>query len=180
MIDRIRQGPGRPPKYGRAARAVTITLPKDVLVRLASVDADLGRAIVRLAERHGTPRARTVRAAEIAAYGNRAVIVVNPATSLKRLPGVQLVPIGVGRALISLEPDHSVSQLELDVRDALDRPGVRRLERETLEAISGILRQARRSRRVEAQPRTIIVLETTRDSRRNGRPTAAARKRSRT
>jgi len=180
MVDRIRQGPGRPPKYGRAARAVTITLPEDVLVHLAGVDTDLGRAIVRLAERHGTPRAPTVRAAEIAPYGNRAVIVVNPATGLKRLPGVQLVPIGVGRALISLEPDRSVSQLELDVRDALHRPGVKALERETLEAISGILRQARRSRRMAAQPRTIIVLEMTRDGRRTGRPAAAARRRSRT
>src|SRR2546428_181156 len=101
-MNTARHGPGRPMKYGRASRAVTVTLPVDVLARLGAVDTDLGRAIVALAERHAKPRARPVRRAEITTYGNHAVIIVNPARELKRLPGVQLVPIGNGRALISL------------------------------------------------------------------------------
>src|SRR2546421_200691 len=109
----VRHGPGRPRKYGRPSRAVTITLPDDVLDRLSGVDADLGQAIVTLAERHGKPSARGVRPAEVAAYGNHAVIVVNPAKALKRLRGVQLVPVGNGRALIALEHPHSIPQLEL-------------------------------------------------------------------
>ena len=43
---------GRPRKFSRPARTVTVTLPDDVLERLARVDADLGRAIVRLAQSH--------------------------------------------------------------------------------------------------------------------------------
>src|SRR5580765_1023888 len=95
----LRHGPGRPPKYGRPSRSVSITLPEDVLLRLSALDADLGSAIVRLVERKAKPRARATRLAEVAAYGSHAVIVVNAAKMPKRLPGVQLVPIGNGRAL---------------------------------------------------------------------------------
>src|SRR5262245_55747974 len=103
MVEMTRLGRGRPKKYGRDARAITIRLPEDVLGRLESLDDDVGRAIVRLVELHWTtqtPIAR--RPAEIAAFGNQAVIVVRPAKVLKRLPGVQLVPVSNGRALISL------------------------------------------------------------------------------
>src|SRR4029453_11261102 len=93
----LKHGPGRPMKYGRASRAITVTLPEDVLARLNVVDMDLGRAILLLVERHGKPRPRVPRAAELAAYGKHAVIIVTPAKALKRLPGVQLVPIGNGR-----------------------------------------------------------------------------------
>jgi len=148
---------------------VTITLPEDVLARLATVHADLGRAIVTLTERNGKPQVRTTRPAEVTAYGNHAVIVVNPAKVLRRLPGVQLVPLGNGRALISLEPHYSVAQLELDVRDAIDHPDIKPPERVTLQAISNILRQARRSRQVSVEQRTIIVLERKRQRRSNGR-----------
>src|SRR6185503_19394173 len=89
-----KHGPGRPPKYGRPSRAVTVTLPEDVLDGLGAIDADVGRAIVKLTERRGRPRLRAVRPAELATYGNHAVIIVNPARALKRMAGVQLVPVG--------------------------------------------------------------------------------------
>jgi hypothetical protein len=143
-------------------------LPEDVLAGLGTVDTDLGRAIVGLAERHRKPRARAVRPAELATYGNRAVIVVTPAKALKRLAGVQLVPVGNGRALISLERSHSIPQLELSVRDAIEGGDMSAGERQTLEAIAGILRQARRSRGVRLQERTIIVLESKPRRRRGG------------
>jgi hypothetical protein len=149
---------GRPMKYGRASRAVTITLPEDVLARLHAVDADLGRAIVSLVERQRKVE-RLPAAAEVSAYGNHAVIVVTPDRALKRLPGVELVPIGNGRALISLDQPRSTSQLELDVRDAIEHTAVTEPERQTLEAIADILRQARRSRHVSIKERTIIVLD---------------------
>jgi hypothetical protein len=168
---KLRHGPGRPMKYGRASRVVTLTLPEDVIARLCGVDPDLGRAIVALAERHSTPRIAPTPQAEVTSFGNHAVIVVNPARELRRLPGVQLVPIGSGRALISLAPRYSVPQLELDLRDAIDRPDAPAAERQTLAAIAEILRQTRRSRRVTLEERTIIVLESKRTRR---KPRAAA------
>jgi hypothetical protein len=152
-------------KYGRASRVVTLTLPEDVITRLRTVNSDLGRAVVGLAERHRRPRSLRQRA-EISAYGNHAVIVVQPARALKRLPGVELVPIGDGRALIALEADRSVSELELEIRDVVDRGEVSGEEKATLDAITDILRRARLSRSVSLQQRTIIVLEAKRQRRR--------------
>jgi hypothetical protein len=146
---------------------VSITLPEDVLVRLIALDPDLGSAIVRLVERKGRPRERAARLAEVAAYGSHAVIVVNAAKMLKRVPGVQLVPIGNGRALISLEHPHSIAQFELNLRDAAAFGQMSSAERQTLEAVSEILQEARRSRSVTVAERTIIVLEAKRQRRRS-------------
>lgn len=150
-------GRGRPSKYGRPARAVNITLPEDILARLSEMDQDLGHAIVSLVERrpraHGVHR---VRPAEIARYGSHAVIVVTPTRTLRKLPGVQLVPVGQGRALISLRSGRSVPQLELDLRDAIEQAGG---DRATLEALADILQRSRRSNDVSLEERTIIVLE---------------------
>ena len=151
---------GRPSKYGRPARAVTVTLPEDVLDRLASVHADVGSAIVSVVERKLPARVEPIAPAEIARYGRRAVIVVTPVRALRRLKGVQLVPIGDGRALISLDPSHSPSGLELQVRDAIDSGDAKGHERDTLESIAEILRNARASRDQSLEARTIIVLET--------------------
>jgi|SRR5262249_21733694 len=167
---KLKHGPGRPKKYGRASRAVTLTLPEDVIERLSAVDVDLGRAIVALAERNGSGRASRPRRAELTSYGNHAVIVVTPAKELRRLPGVQLVPIGNGRALISLQPPYSVPQLELDLRDAIDRDDTPASERQTLTAIADILQHARRSRQVSLEERMIIVLESKPGRRKPARP----------
>ena len=160
----VKRGPGRPRKFGRPSRAVTVTLPEDVLTRLGAIHTDLGRAIVTLVERKGA-RVRAVERAEIANYGSHAVIIVTPANALKRIAGVHLVPVGNGRALISLEHPHSISEFELGLGDALERGHVSESERPTLQAIAEILRQTRRSRRVVLEERTIIVLESKRRRR---------------
>ena len=149
---------GRPRKYGRPSRAVTVTLPQDTLARLSSVHADVGTAIVHLVEQKIPARVPPLRAAEITRYGNHAVIVVNPSSTLRRLRGIHLVPVGHGRALISLTASTSISSLELQVRDALEHmePGNR--DREGLEAIAEILRRGRGDRGFTSEPRTIIVL----------------------
>jgi len=161
----VSPGRGRPKKYGRPARAVTVTLPEDVLAALNDADTDLGRAIVQLVERRRKVRPRPLKAAEITSYGTRSVIVVPEARSLRRLAGVQLVPIGNGRCLIALEPPYSIPQLELDIRDLLSQKGLLGTERKTLDAVAAILRTARVSRDVVPQERTIIVLAARRNRR---------------
>lgn len=160
---------GRPRKFNRPSRAVTLTLPEDVLARLGAVDTDLARAIVSVVEgdRHqtGTVRPAAVRPAEISSFGHSAVIIVTPVRALRRLPGVQLVPIGHGRCLISLVPPHSIPQLELDIRDVIAEGDATRDEQRTLEGIADILRAARASGDSVPQERTIIVLESKRHRR---------------
>jgi len=167
QMELIKHGPGRPRKFGRPSRAVTVTLPEDVLTRLGVLDTDLGRAIVTLVERRGArARGRAVKPAEIASYGRHAVIIVTPVNALKRIAGVQLVPIGNGRALISLERTHSVPEFELGIGDVLSQGDITETERRTLGAIADILKQTRRSRRVMLEERTIIVFEMKRQRRR--------------
>jgi len=158
-------GRGRPRKYGRPSSAVTLTLPDDVLARLRSFDIDLGRAIVTLVERRPAVR-KALQPAEISSFGNHGVIVVKPVKALERIPGVELVPIGNGRCLISLVPPHSIPQLELDIRDVIARGDASDPQYGTLEAIAEILRSARASGQTLPQERTIIVLESKKNRRR--------------
>lgn len=167
-------GRGRPQKYGRPSHPVTVSLPEDVLACLRALDTDLGRAIVALVDRQITTRTRAIGPAELATYGKDAVIIVNPAKALKRLPGVQLVPAGNGRALISLDQPSSIPRLELDMRDALEAADISHVERQTLEAIAEILRHARHSPGVSLKERTIIVLESKRQRKRPASPPRSA------
>jgi hypothetical protein len=135
-----------------------VTLPEDVLARLSAVHADVGSAIVNLVEKSAPVRAVPIRPAEVTRYGNRAVIIVTPSPTLRRLRGVQLVPVGNGRAIISLSSSTSISSLELQVRDALERMPPQNREREGLQMLADILRRSRGSRELASEARTIIVL----------------------
>ena len=151
---------GRPRKFGRPARPVTLTLPTDVIARLNALDADLGRAIVTLVDKSALrPRVSARAGASMASYGRRAVILVRPVPALRRLRGVQLVPVGNGQALIALDHPHAVPQLELDLRDALEGTGLKPQDRTVLETVAEMLRDARQSNALRIAERSIIVLE---------------------
>jgi hypothetical protein len=156
-------GPGRPQKFGRPSRAVTLTLPEDIISALASIDEDVSRAIVRLAQpliSDVVPRAP----AELSRYGDRAVIVVKPVGALQKISGVTLVPLPDGRALISLN-GISVHELELKLRDATHDDRIDARERSVLASIAEILRTARCTKGIVVLPRSIIVLQATRRRR---------------
>jgi hypothetical protein len=154
---------GRPPKFGRPSRAVTLTLPEDVLERLTTIDADLGRAVVRLVEQiPRRTRTRPSADAVLARYGKHSVILVHPVPALRSLPGVQLVPLPSGQALISLRAGQSISAFELAIRDRLDALAPTSRDRHVLATVADILRQGRIAGQLRVEERTIIVLETRR------------------
>jgi hypothetical protein len=162
---------GRPLKFGRPAQPVTITLPDDVVAALRSVDSDLSRAIVRIA----APVAVGLvpyPPAELSHFGRNAVIVVVRSRALERLPGVGLVPLPDGRALISLDGETGIAELDVMVRDALDLNIDSETDRAVLNALRDILRAARRSSQISLRQRSIIVLESrrTRSNHSPGRP----------
>ena len=147
---------GRPRKFSRPARPVTLTLPEDVIESLAGLDADLSRAVVRLAMPLGGRTASP--AAEVSTFGTRAVIIVPPNRVLGSMPGVELVPLADGRALIALEDGMSLPEFELLVRDRMEQPGLASDDRALLVEIGEILGDARRAARVTL--RQILVLRT--------------------
>lgn len=150
---------GRPPKFGRPSRTVTLTLPEDVIAALLKADSDLSKAVVRLLE----PVAHDVvpvPPAELSRYRDSAVIVVRPVTALKAISGVTLVPLPDGRALISLDMSMTVADFELKLRDSLDENrDMDKRERSVLAAIVEILKSARGARKVLVRQRSIIVLQ---------------------
>jgi hypothetical protein len=148
---------GRPRKFGRPSRAVTLTLPEDVLAKLQAIDRDLSCAVVRAMETENgqEPRSR----AELTTYGNRAVILVPRSRVLRERTGVELVPTADGRALISMDDRLSVPQLELRLHDALRDPVLDDNDRALFEALVEILRNARQDDGVELRQQQIIVLQ---------------------
>jgi len=157
---------GRPRKFSKPSRPITLTLPVETLEALAAVDPDISRAIVSITQ----PGSRQRRAAaELCAFGRRSIIVVNACRTLERRTGVDLVPLPDGRALISFEDTTSPAALELRIEDALEDPTLTASDRETFEAIYDILKTARRSGDVALLRRNIIVLE----GRRSRRPASA-------
>jgi hypothetical protein len=132
---------GRPRKFNRPARTVTVTLPHDVIDTLAATDTDLGRAIVRLTLPHvGRPMAPI---AEVAIFGARAVIIIPPSAAMSGFSGVELMPLADGRALITLDDTISTSDLELQLGDRLADPALAASDRSLMTALHQILRQAR-------------------------------------
>ena len=75
---------GRPQKFNRPARQVTLTLPDDVIARLSRVDDDMGRAVVRLAMA-GRPAAEscTVWALPDVTLALTVKVVVPPAVTVR-------------------------------------------------------------------------------------------------
>jgi len=159
---------GRPRKFAAPSRSVTLTLPETVLATLRAVDADLSRAVVRVAE---SKLARGPRPpAELVAFRGRAVIVVNPTRTLEEQTGVLLIPLSDGRALISFDESMTVARLELRIEDSLDDRRLSQADRRIFEAIRALLKNARRSGDVTLHQRSIIVLESQRRSTKRQAP----------
>jgi hypothetical protein len=132
---------GRPKKFTRPARTLSVTLPEDVCDALTMLDRDISRAIVRIVMAHGDER--TASNLEVATFGSRAVIVVTPTRALSGMKGVELVPLADGRALIAIDDTMSEPQFELAVRDALDGSQLETDDRALLEQLATVLRDAR-------------------------------------
>lgn len=153
---------GRPRKFTAPARPVTVTLPEHVIDALASLDPDLGRAIVRLAQPMLGDRPHPP--AELATFGRHSVIVVHPSRTLERRTGIELLHLPDGRALISFERSLTIAGLELAIEDALEDTSLPAVDRDVFQGIATILKAARRSDSIELLQRNVIVLETRRAS----------------
>lgn len=165
MLSKTTEGPparrrGRPRKFTAPARPVTITLPEHVLDALATLDPDLGRAVVRLAQPMLGDRPHPP--AELATFGRHSVIVIHPSRTLEKRTGVELLHLPDGRALISFDRSMTIPGLELLIADAIEDPALPAKDREVFEAIAGILKSARRSDNIALLQRHVIVLETRR------------------
>jgi hypothetical protein len=147
---------GRPPKFGRTADLVSITLPRDVITWLESIDDDVAWAIVKLHERATKGRVSQVQVAQLVRFpGNRALIVVNPEL-FGKVPGVALIELADGRAFLALDHGKGVADLELAVLDHLEDPATDARQRDALRRLRALLKQWRQEG-IQFEPRSIIV-----------------------
>lgn len=156
-LQKVRPHRGRPLKFARPSRSVTLTLPVDVIEALAAIDPDVSRAIVRLAQPELTKTPHPP--AELTTFGRRAVIVINPSRTLELRTGIDLVPLPDGRALISFDHPMTNDAFELLIADSLEDVHLRAADRAIFTGIADIMRTARRSSHVALRQRQIIVLE---------------------
>lgn len=147
---------GRPRKFAGPSRAVTLTLPHDTIATLHAIHHDLSRAVVAAVQTMDPPP--TNRQAQLATFGDSAVIVVPNNRALSERTGIELVPIPDDRALLSFDDRITVPQLELRVIDALGDGTLADGDRELFEQLAEILRQARRAGGVELQQRSVLVM----------------------
>ncbi|HEX2521616.1 MAG TPA: hypothetical protein VHP35_05765, partial [Terriglobia bacterium] len=112
---------GRPPNFAGPRHPITVTLPEDTLARLASVDSDRARAIVKVtavAMSADPNRQKQVELQEVSP--GLAIIIVGPSRLLRRIEWLRLVQVAPMRFLLSIPVGTSVSALELAILELLD------------------------------------------------------------
>lgn len=149
---------GRPPKFGRAADLISLTLPRDVITWLETIDDDLAWAIVKLHQRTVKGPLSQVQVAQLVRFpGNRALILVNP-DLFGKVPGISLIQLADGRAFLALEHGKGVADLELAVLDHLEDPSTDSRQKEALKRLRSLLKQWRQEG-IRFEPRSIIVAQ---------------------
>jgi hypothetical protein len=154
---------GRPSKFGRPSRVVAVTLPEDAIDRLHQVHQDLGWAILTLLD--NSPQGPARRGSEVrpdvelvSVADRRSLIAVNREV-IGDLPGVNTVPLHGNRALLALDIDRGMSDLELAVVDRLADPSIGRQQRQALSKLRTQLRTWRLNPKLHFHTQAIIVVE---------------------
>jgi hypothetical protein len=161
---RVSSGRGRPPKFGRPSKVVTLTLPQDVLDSLRTVHRDLGWAIVRLVESTGGDGAANRSSgphplAELAHLpGKRALIVVQP-EAVRGLRGISPIPLADGRAFLAFDHGGGLADLEVAIVDTLEATPRHSRQSAQLMQLRDIVRAWRRDHRLSVRSKSIIVID---------------------
>lgn len=151
---------GRPLKFGRPTRPVSVSLPEDVIAWLATLDPDPAWAIVSLFEkaRHRAVAPSISAPAELVQLpGKRALIIVTPDV-FEDIEGVSVIRLSDGRGFLALESGRGYADLELAVADRIDAPGVSPERRQVLSNLRMQLREWRQSG-LRFDARSILVVD---------------------
>lgn len=138
---------GRPPKFDEPSRPVTLTLPERTLHELRQVDADPGRAIVKLATWALQNGGKHEPLVEIVKSSDEVgIIVIGPCLALTQIPFLHLVEVGPARYLLALDSGHDFKALEIAIRDIVeDLPPTDTRERHLLGQLLERMKHLRKS-----------------------------------
>ena len=155
---------GRPAKFAEPSRPVTMTLPDRILGRLAEIDGDRAKAVVKAVEAAlGGAGGSAEAVAELPVAADESLLTVPRCRALASIPWVRLVEISPGRNLISLRDGIAVEQLEVALEDALDaKDGAGASERRVLRTLLERIRTPRRNRSVLSEQILVVRLSAVR------------------
>ena len=144
---------GRPSKFAEPGIPVTRRLPASTLERLALIDSDRARAVVRAVDSVlGRDSAGRTPVRELLLSGGDALVVVPDSPLLRSIPWLRLVEISPGRNLISLRHRTSIERLELTLVDLLDaHPDAGAADRRMIGLLLERIRAPRRNHALEVE-----------------------------
>ena len=147
---------GRPAKFAEPSRPVTLTLPDRILDRLAELDEDRARAVVKAVDALPGGGARGPFA-ELRVDAGDALLVVPRSRLLAAVPWLTLVEIAPGRNLISLRDGIPVEKLEVTLGDLLEsNPDAPEAERRVLRDLLERIRTPRRNHAVRTEQILVV------------------------
>ena len=150
MPAKVKKATGRPPKFQEARRPITVTLPDRTLGKLALIDKDKARAIVKAADAVILEDDDSRAAVEIVPVGpDQGLIVTGPSQALTKIPWLRLVEIAPSRYLLAIPSGTPVESLELAILDVLENlPRTEHYERSLLSAVKEHVRSVRKQSKV--------------------------------
>jgi len=111
---------GRPPKFKEARRPVTVTLPESTLARLATIDPDRARAIVKASHAAMPGDVKERKPVElIEVMPGLGIIMVGPSRYLQTIKWLRLIELAPLRFLVTIPTGTAVDSLELELVDLL-------------------------------------------------------------
>jgi len=151
---------GRPPKFGRPARSIALTLPDDVIGSLTRIHGDVARAVVALVDRESSATSASAsQLVDLVRVSRNYSLIVVDQQSFRAVPACTLVPLTDRWAFLALEPGAGLPDLELAIGDQLEEGLADTDEARALTALRGALQKWRRDPSMNIQKRSIIFVE---------------------
>lgn len=111
---------GRPPKFKEPRRPVTVTLPESTLARLAAIEPDRARAIVKATNAAMPGDAKERKPVELnEVMPGLGIIIVGPSRYLQKIKWLRLIELAPLRFLVTIPTGTAVDSLELELVDLL-------------------------------------------------------------
>jgi hypothetical protein len=150
---------GRPSKFDEPSRPVTMTLPDRILDRLAEIDDDRAKAVVKAVEAalKGSPSENEEPVRELRVAEDEALLVVARSRLLASIPWLTMIELAPGRNLISLRNGVPIEKLEVTLGDLIDsNPRASAAERRILQTLLEKIRTPRRNQAVRTDEVLVV------------------------
>jgi hypothetical protein len=144
---------GRPRKFDGPTHNFFLTLPLETVALLKTVDEDLGRAVVKLAEltngdtlSENFSLSASPETLQFLPLEDGKIIALGSKDLLPPLTGLVWIPLGAGMRLMALQQGADLRQIELEIQDHLQNVSEDAPAHPILTTFADLLRTTRKSK----------------------------------